>query len=112
MQPITERVSHDYFDQPSPRPFPYEALPNLIVDHLIRPGLRRLLAPLIVVGLLIVVGAELLHAPWYVSAVAYLLVATQLLRGIHHALRRMQDEIALMRYGLAVRAHVLRMRTY
>jgi hypothetical protein len=112
MQPIIERVNPAYFDLATPRPFPYEALPNLVIDHLLRPAARRLLAPVIVIGIVLIVVAQALRLPWYVGALAYVLVASQLLRGIERAVQRMRDELALMRYGLAVSAHVLRLRPY
>ncbi|HEU5086985.1 MAG TPA: hypothetical protein VFT99_06050 [Roseiflexaceae bacterium] len=112
MQPIIERVSPGYFDQPVPRPFPYEALPNLIIDHLLRPGLRRLLSPVLVLGVVLVALATFFHAPAVLLFAAYMLVAWELLRGINRAFRRIRDELALIRYGLAIRAHILGLRPH
>jgi hypothetical protein len=111
MQRVNERVSPAYFESSTPRPFPFDALPDLILDHIIRPGLRNLLDPFVAVGLIVLL-LGLTHAPWFVITGALLLLGARVAGGALRVFRRVEDEIRLLRHGLALRAHVLRLRPH
>jgi hypothetical protein len=112
MQRVHERVSHTYFELAAPRPFPVDALPDLILDYLVRPGLRLLLDPMVFAGLIGVLLFPILKLPWWWLACLCVIVLLWVRGKIMRVIQRIRDEIALLQHGLIVRAHVLRFRPH
>jgi hypothetical protein len=112
MQHVTERVSASYLELPAPRPFPSDALVDLLIDHLLRPAVRKLIDPVVAPALLTIAAAQLLQASGWVTALALLVIAARLAGGLRRVCGRIQDEVALLQHGLTVRAHVMQLRPY
>ena len=112
MQRVNQRVSPGYLNSPTPRPFPFEALPDLLLDYLIRPALRKLLDPIIAFGVLLLLGLALTHIGGILLVLGLTLLVIRLWHDVLRVVRRLFDDIALLRHGLLVRAHILHMRPY
>ncbi len=112
MQRVNQRVNSGYLNTGAPRPFPFEALPDLVLDYLVQPAFRKLLDPIIGFGLLVLLALGITHTGGLLVFLAVVLLTLRLWRDVSRMLGRIIDEIALLRYGLVVRAHVLRMRPY
>jgi hypothetical protein len=110
MTRVTDRVDSAYLAQPPPRPFPAAALPELIGDCVLGRPLRALLDPLLLVclGALLLLAATRAH--WLLWAPPLLVALWRLGREARRVWRRVRDELALLRHGRTVRAHVLRLR--
>jgi hypothetical protein len=109
VQRVDERVSSGYLERPAPRPFPLDALADLLIDHVLRPGLRGALDPVVVAALISLAALTLTHAPWLLSAGALAILAARIWPGAARGVRRVADEVALLRGGIVMRAHVLRL---
>lgn len=109
---LTERIPRNYFTHETPRPFPYDVVPDMLYNHAIKPALRGLLDPYVVVGLTAFAILLAIKAAWPIMFLALLLVIWRIGRGLLLVHRRIRDEIWLLRYGLTVRAHVLRLRPH
>ena len=109
---LSERVPPNYFAQETPRPFPYDVLPDMLNNHVLRPAVRGLLNPQIVVGLATLLIFSLINAPGLLNIFPLALIVWRLSRGLMHIQRRVRAEISLLRNGLTVRAHVLRLRAH
>ncbi|MDZ4717842.1 MAG: hypothetical protein SH847_05180 [Roseiflexaceae bacterium] len=112
MQRVNQRVSPSYFELPTPRPFPFDALSDLLIDHLFEPFLRNMLDPLVVATLIVWLAMIGFQAIWYLQVAAFLLIILRLWGRFVQAIRQFRDEIALLQHGLMVRAHILRMRPH
>lgn len=112
MQRVTDRVNPTYFDQPPPRAFPYSALADMLEDHLISPALRYLLDPILLTGTVVLIVLGIVKAPPLLLYLALVVILLRLLVGLRHVWRRIRDEVALLRHGLTIRAHILRLRPH
>jgi hypothetical protein len=112
VQRVNERVSPDYLELEPPRPFPSDALPDLAIDHLVRPALRQLLNPLTGIAMVVLVLVVIFQPRWYLLLPIILLIGVRAWPGTLRVIQQMSDEISLLRYGLIVRAHVLRIRPH
>jgi hypothetical protein len=83
-----------------------------LLDYLFRPSLRTLLDPLIIAGMIVLVVLSIMHAAWYLHLGVIILITLRVWDGGSLAFRLLRDEIALLRYGLTVRAHILRLRPH
>lgn len=112
MQHVNERVSASYLELPAPRPFPSDALLDLLIDHLLRPALRKLIDPVVAPALLAIMALSFLRASGWLVALVAVIIAARLAGGVRRVYGRIQDEVALLRHGLTVRAHVMHLRPY
>jgi hypothetical protein len=112
MQRVNQRVSSSYFDLPTPRPFPFDALSDLLIDHLFEPLIRNLLDPFIATTLIVLLMMIGFRVAGYLQIAACVLIILRVWERAVQAIRRFRDELALLQHGLMVRAHILRMRPH
>jgi hypothetical protein len=112
MQRVDQHVSRGYLGQVPPRLFPHEALPDILIDYLIRPALRKLLDPVVGLGLLALLGLYTTNSSPTLCWLLVVLLSIRVWRDVRSTLRRLRDEIGLLQHGLLVRAYILRMRPY
>jgi hypothetical protein len=112
MQRVTERVSAEYLEQTPVRPVPYQAVLDIVDDYLFERPQSTFLDPWLIISLLALVVLFFAHlrAPLYLVPLAVILV--RLGMGGARLWRRVGDDIALLRKGLIVRAHVLALRPH
>jgi hypothetical protein len=112
MQRVDQRVSHTYLGIAPPRPFPQEALPDMLIDYILRPAFRKLIDPVIALGILILIGFSAFGVAHTFGWAIGFLILVRVWREVRFTIRRVREELTLLRYGQLVRAHVLQMRPY
>ncbi|MFO7170920.1 MAG: hypothetical protein DIU80_023065 [Chloroflexota bacterium] len=112
MARVTELVDAAYLSREPPRPFPTAALPDLIGATLLERPLRALLDPLLLVSVGLVLLLVAARAHWLLLAPPLALGAWRVFAAASRVWRQLRDELALLRYGQIVRAHVLRLRPH
>lgn len=107
-----EHVDAEYLARATPRPLPFAALPGLALACLQDRPLRAVLD----IRLLAAFGTLLLllaaRAPLWLLALPALAIAWRLLAELAGVLGHLRDELALLRHGTRVQAHVLRLRPH
>jgi hypothetical protein len=112
MMRVTDRVPPAYLAYSTPRPFPVGAFLDLLGESVIEQPLRVLLQPLLIVSVLMLGVLVTLDGHWLLWVGPVGIVAAKLARAITRVLRRVRDELALLRHGLTLQAHILRLRPY
>ena len=112
MQPVTEQVDATYLEQPPPRPIPLSLALNVLSDHVFAQPLRGLLDPLVVGGVLALGALFVLRASPALRLLPALMIIVPLVGLAQQIWRRTSDDLALLRSGLTVRAHVLKVRAH
>ncbi|HWQ15596.1 MAG TPA: hypothetical protein VNL77_22535 [Roseiflexaceae bacterium] len=110
MTRVTDRVDAAYLAQAPPRPFPAAVLPELLGDYVLGRPLRALLDPPLLVCLALLLLLAGARAHWLLWAPPLLVALWRLGRAGMRVVGRVRDELALLRHGRTVRAHVLRLR--
>ena len=112
MQRVTEQVDAAYLQQPPPRRLSPGVIVNLLSDHIFERPLKLLFDPVVIasiVALLILFG---LRASTLMRLVPALIIIIRLLIGAWDVWRQASEDLALLRNGLTLRAHVLGLRPY
>jgi hypothetical protein len=112
MQRVTEQVDTAYLQQSPPRPLSPAVMANLLSDHIFERPLKLFLDPLIIVSIIALVVLFALRASTAIRLVPVLLIVIRLLISARHLWLHVSDDLALLRNGLTVRAHVLGLRTH
>lgn len=112
MQRVTEQVDATYLEQPPPRPVPLAVRLNLLSDYTFARPLRTLLSPLLLIGLAALVILFALRASPLLRLIPLGLIIAWLAIEARQIWRHTSDDLALLRSGLTIRAHVLRLRPY
>jgi hypothetical protein len=112
MQHVNERVSASYLELPTPRPFPFDAVVDLLTDYLFWPALRKLIDPVVAPGILAIFTLSFFKASGWLIALIVLAIVVRLSTDVRKVGGRIRDEVALLRHGLTVRAHVMQLRPY
>jgi len=112
MQRVTEQVDAAYLQQSPPRPLSPTVIANLISDHIFERPFKLFLDPLIIVSILLLVVLFALRANTAIRLVPVLLIIIRLLISALHLWRHVSDDLALLRDGLTLRAHVLGLRPH
>lgn len=113
MQRVTDQVSTVYLEQTPPRPLPDTVtLLNLIGDYLFERPIKPLLDPLLIVSVVALIILTLVRVPALLWYAALLMVLIRLGTETRLVWRHIGDDLALLRKGLIVRAHVLRLRPH
>jgi hypothetical protein len=113
MHRVTDQVSATYLEQTPPRPVPgIDILLNLIVDYIFERPIRTFLDPLLIVGVVSLVALTTIRAPGFLWYLALLIVMFRLIMKLRLVWLHVKDDLALLRKGLIVRAHVLNLRAY
>lgn len=112
MTRATEHVDAEYLARAAPRPFPAAALPSLVLACAMERPLRAILDPalLLAFGALLLLAA--LKAGWPLLTLSLLVIAWRLWREALRVRARVRDELALLRHGRIVQAHVLKLRPH
>jgi hypothetical protein len=112
MQRVTEQVDATYLQQSPPRPLSPAIMANLLSDHVFERPLKAFLDPVIIAAIIALVILFALRASTAMRLVPVLLIVFRLLISARHLWRRVSDDLALLRNGLTVRAHVLGLRPH
>jgi len=112
MQRVTEQVDGAYLQQSPPRRLSPTVVANLLSDHLFERPLKAFLDPLIIACIITLVVLFALRANTAIRLVPVLLIVIRLLINTRHLWRHVRDDLALLRNGLMVRAHVLGLRPH
>jgi hypothetical protein len=104
------RIDGPLLQRLPPRPLPLWVIADLIGDQLAERPLRSYIDPLLICGLVAAVALALLRAPIWLSWGLALLMGVRLGMIAWEFLGRSLLDFQLLRYGILVRAHVLRSR--
>jgi hypothetical protein len=112
VQRVTNQVDAGYLEQATPRRLRPVVVLNLLGDYLFeRPASAFLDLPLIA-GILTLIGMTVFHTNRALWLAPLLLILVRLGMGAYHMGRRTWDDLMLLRKGLKLRAHILRMRPH
>ncbi len=112
MQRVTEQVDAAYLQQSPPRKLSPAVMANLFSDHVFERPLKAYLDPLIIAGIITLLVLFALRASTAIRLVPVLIIVIRLLISARHLWRNVRDDLALLRNGLTVRAHVLGLRAH
>ena len=112
MQRVTEQVDAAYLQQAPPRPLAPAVIVNLLSDHVFERPLKAFLDPLIVASIIVLLLLFVLRASTAIRLVPVLIIVIRLLIDGRQLWRHVSDDLALLRNGLTVRAHVLGLRPH
>jgi hypothetical protein len=112
MQLGTEQVDAAYLHQAPPRPVSPAVVANLLSDHVFERPLKAFLDPLIIACMIALLVLFALRVSSAIRLIPVLLIVIRLLISAWHLWRPVSDELALLRNGLTVRAHVLGLRSH
>lgn len=111
MQRITDRVSQEYLSRPPARSLPFGATLDLIGDYLVERPLQTLLDPVLIVSILLLGVLLAVGARWAIL-LPLGIIALWLGRRLLRLWRVVSEEIALLRKGLIVKAHILKLQPH
>jgi hypothetical protein len=112
MQRVTEQVDATYLQQSPPRPLSPAVMVNLLSDHIFERPLKAFFDPLIIAGIITLLVLFALRASSAIRLAPVLLIVIRLLISARYLWRHVSDDLALLRNGLTVRAHVLGLRPH
>jgi hypothetical protein len=112
VQRVTDQVESRYLEQAPPRSLPHVVILNLLGDYIFERPLSAFLDPLLICAILALIGLITLHANTLLWFVPLLVIMVRTALGARRVWRRAWDDLMLLRNGLALRAHVLRMRPH
>jgi hypothetical protein len=112
MPPITEWLTADYLAQPPPRRVPPGVMLDIAGEYLVERPLRTFLDPWLITGVVALGGLLALGMRGLWLALPLALVLARLGLALYRLGRRIGDDIALLRHGLRLRAHILKLRPY
>jgi hypothetical protein len=108
----TEHVDAEYLARATPRPLPLAALPGLVAACLLERPRRALLDPALLAALATLLLLAALRASWPLLALPLALAAWRLWREARRVAAQLRDELALLRHGRVVQAHILKHRPH
>lgn len=111
MQRVTDQVDAAYLKLATPRPLPFQVVINLLGEHSFS-RVQAFLDPPLIVGLILLVLCVGLRAPGPFLLVPLVIISARLGVGLYYLWRHVSDDLALLRKGLIIRAHVLRLRPH
>jgi hypothetical protein len=109
---VTDQVDANYLEQSPPRPLPPVVALNLFGDYIFERPATTFLDPLFLVSVVTLIGMIGLNVSRIFWFVPLLIIMMRLGLGAYRAGRRTWDDLLLLRKGLRLRAHVLRMRPH
>lgn len=107
---IIDQVEPEIFKHTPPRPLPNFILPNLLGEYLIITPLKTYLDPLLLGGIAAAIALFLLQVGLLLWIVLGLVLAVHVGVALWKLIRHVREDIALVKYGIIVRAHILRVR--
>ncbi|HEU5097692.1 MAG TPA: hypothetical protein VFU22_01520 [Roseiflexaceae bacterium] len=112
MQRVTEQVDAAYLQQPPPRRLSPAIIMNLLSDHIFERPLKMFLDPLVIISIVALMLLFALRASTFIRLVPVLIIVIRLLADARQIWRDVSEDLALLRNGLTLRAHVLGLRPY
>jgi hypothetical protein len=112
VQRVTDQVDANYLEQAPPRPIRPVVVLNLLGDHIFERPAVAFLDPLMLIGFVALIGMVVLQSNRLLWFAPLLLILARLAIGAYHVGRRAWDDLMLLRKGLKLRAHILRMRPH
>lgn len=112
MQRVTDQVDARYLEQVPPRALPHVVLLNLLGDHIFERPISAFLDPVLIIAFLALIVLMSLRAPSAFWLAPLLVIVARAGLGARRIWRRAWDDLRLLRDGLTLRAHVLRMRPH
>ena len=112
MQRVTEQVDAAYLQQAPPRTLSPAVMANLLSDHIFERPLKAFLDPVIIAAIIALLVLFALRASSAIRLVPVLLIVIRLLISAGYLWQHIRDDLALLRNGLTVRAHVLGLRPH
>jgi len=112
MQRVTDQVDATYLEQAPPRPVPPGVVLNLLSARIFERPLRSWLNPLLLTGVVVLVILFVLRASSLLRLFPLALIVGWMAIEARQIWRQTRDDMALLRNGLTIRAHVLRLRPY
>ncbi|MBC8160562.1 MAG: hypothetical protein H7Z42_05010 [Roseiflexaceae bacterium] len=110
MQQVRDYVDDDFLQQSTPRPLTLEIALGVLGEHLLARPTQTVLHPLFVLSLAAIFALLLFRAPSFLLALPLGLVTGMLIIGAYRVWLRAWEDIRLLRDGLVVRAHILKLR--
>jgi len=104
------RINGPLLKHVPPRPLPPWLIADLIGDQLAERPLRSYIDPLLICGMVAAIALALLSAPIILSWLLALVMGVRLGMIVWEFLGRSLIDLRLLRYGVLLRAHVLRAR--
>ena len=112
MQRVIDQVDSSYLEQTPPRPLSPAVVLNLLGDHIFERPSGAFLDPLLITGIVALIALIALQTNKLLWFVPLLLILARLGLGAYRIGQHVWDDLMLLRKGLMLRAHVLRMRPY
>lgn len=112
MQRVTDQVDATYLEQAPPRPVPPGVFLNLLSDHIFERPLRSLLNPLLITGVVVLVILFVLRASPLLRLLPLVLIIGWMASEARQIWRQTREDVALLRNGLMIRAHVLQLHPH
>jgi hypothetical protein len=112
MQRVTDQVDSAYLERVPPRPLHTNVMLNLLNDHLYERLSRIVLDPITIASMVILIGLVIVHASPLLRLIPVLLIFARLGIEGRYIWLHVSDDLALLRNGLTVRAHVLKLRPH
>jgi hypothetical protein len=112
VQRVTDQVDANYLEQEPPRPLQPVVMLNLLGDTIFERPAIAFFDPLLLVGLISLIGMIAIGAERTLWLFPLFLVILRIGIGTYRVGRRTWDDMLLLRQGLKLRAHVLRMRPH
>ena len=112
MQRVTEHVDTAYLQQPPPRRLSPTVIVNLLSDHVFERPLKTFLDPLVIASIVALLILFALRASTAIRLVPVLIIVIRLLIDARQIWWHVSEDLALLRNGLTIRAHVLGLRPY
>jgi len=112
MQRVTDQVDANYLEQEPPRPLRPVVVLNLLGDTIFERPALAFFDPLLLVGLFTLIAMMVVRVDRVLWFIPLLLVLARIAVGALRVGRRTWDDMMLLRKGLKLRAHILRMRAH
>jgi len=112
MQRVTEQVDSTYLQQTPPRPLSPTVMANLLSDYIFERPFKLFFDPVIIASILVLILLFVLRASTAIRLLPVLLIIIRLLFSARHLWLHVSDELALLRNGLTLRAHILGLRPH
>ena len=109
---VTEHIDNVYLQQAPPRPLPYMVVLRLCGKHLLTRPITTMLNPWLIVNSLVVIALITVGASLILWLIPLILLLAQIGFHSYHLNRHIAVDIALLRKGVVIRAHVLKLRAH
>jgi hypothetical protein len=112
MQRVTEQVDAAYLEQAPPRPLQPMVILNLFNDHIFDRPLQTFLDPVLIASVIVLILLFVMRSSTVLRLAPLLLIIFRLIINARRIWRLASEDLALLRDGLTIRAHVLRLRPH